>query len=95
MKTRSSSVKITKVLYSGHVFVSKKKFQKRKLPTKKDVIERVLEKDNFLQKSAAGIVAKYLIDYWIWCNVYPVYELTDKEKIFNLIKIFSLIDRYS
>ena len=83
------------MLHSGHVFMSRKKFQQRKLPTKNNVIERVLQEDNFLQKSAAGIVAKKLIDYWIWCNVYPVHELTVKEKIFNLTKIFTSIDRYS
>ena len=95
MNVRSSSVKVTKVLRSGYVIMSKKQFQERKLPTKKDVIERVLREDNFFFKSAAGFIAKELIDHWIWCNVYPVHESTVKDKIFNLIKIFISIDRYS
>ena len=52
-------------------------------------------KENFLQQSAAGVVAKELINIWIFCNVYPVNEITVKQKIFALMKTFSSIDRYS
>jgi len=95
MVTRSTSVKLTKVLHSGHVFRSKEKLPSEKLPTKRDVIERVLNEENFLQQSAAGVVAKELINIWIFCNVYPVNEITVKQKIFALVKTFSPIDRYS
>ena len=95
MVPRSTSIKLTKVLHSGHAFHSKEKLPSKKLPTKRDGIERVLNEENFLQKSAAGVVAKELINFWIFCNVYPVNEITVKQKIFALMKTFSSIDRYS
>ena len=55
-----------------------KKLPSEKLPTKRDVIERVLNEENFLQQSDAGVVAKELINIWIFCNVYPVHEITVK-----------------
>ena len=95
MVTRSTSIKLTEVLHSGHVFHSKEKLPSEKLPTKRDVIERVLNEKNFLQQSAAGVVAKELINIWIFCNVYPVNEITVKQKMFALMKTFSSIYRYS
>jgi len=58
MVTRSTSIKLTKVLHSGDVFHSKEKLPSEKLTTKRDIIERVLNEENFLQQSAAGVVAK-------------------------------------
>ena len=40
MVTRSTAIKLSKVLHSGHVFHSKEKLPSEKLPTKRDVIER-------------------------------------------------------
>jgi len=94
MVTRSTSIKLTKILHSGHGF-HKEKLPSEKIPTKRDVIERVLNEENFLQQSAAGVVAKELINVWIFCNVYPVNEITVKQQIFALMKTFSSIDRYS
>jgi len=94
MVTRCSSIKLTKILHSGHVF-HKEKLPSEKLPAKRDVIERVLNEENFLQQSAAGVVAKELINTWIFCNVYPVNEITVKQKNFALMKTFGSIDRYS
>jgi len=85
---------ISKILDSGHVF-HKEKLPSEKLSTKRDVIEHVLNEENFLQQSAARVVAKELINIWIFCNVYPVNEITVKQKIFALMKTFSLIDCYS
>jgi len=95
MVTRSTSIKLTKVLHSWHVFHSKEKLPSEKLQTKRDVIERVLNEENFLQQSAAGVVAKEVINIWIFCNVCPVNEITVKQKIFALMKTFSSINRYS
>ena len=39
-----------------------KKFESGFFPTKKNVIERTLDEDNFLKKSAASKVAKELIE---------------------------------
>ena len=94
MVARSTSIKLTKILHSGHVF-HKEKFPSEKLPTKGDEIERVLNAENFLQQSAAGVVAKELINIWIFCNAYPINEITVKQKIFELMKTFSSINRYS
>ena len=95
MVTWSTSIKLTKVLHSGYVFHSKEKLPSEKLPTKRDVIERILNEENFLQQSAAGVVAKELINICIFCNVYPVNEKIVKQDIFALVKTFSSINRYS
>ena len=84
MVTRSTSIKLTKVLHSGNVFHSKEKLPPEKLPTKTDVIERVLNEENFQQQSATGVVAKELINIWTFCNVYPVNEITVKQKTWRL-----------
>jgi len=94
MVTRSTSIKLTKILHSGHVF-HKEKLPSEKLPSKTDMIEHVLNEENFLQPSAAGVVAKELINVLIFCNAYPVNDITPKQKNFALMKTFSSIDRYS
>ena len=94
MVTRSTSIKLTKVLHSGHVFHSKEKLPSEKHPTKRHVTKRVLNEENFLQQSAAGVVGKELINIWIFCNVYPVNEIRVKQKKFALMKTFSSINRY-
>ena len=82
-------------MHSGHVFHSKEKLPSEKLATKSDIIERVLNEENFLQQSAAGVVTKELINIWIFCNVYPVNEITVKQNNFAFMKTFSSINRYS
>ena len=84
MVRRSTSIKLTKVLHSGHAFHSKEKLPSEKLPTKRDVIGRVLNEENFLQQSAAGVVAKELINIWTFCSVYPVNEIRVKQKFLRL-----------
>jgi len=54
MVTRSTSIQLTKLLHGGHVFHSKEKLPSEKLPIKRDIIERVLNEENFLQQSTAG-----------------------------------------
>jgi len=83
MVTRSTSIKLTKILHSGHVF-HKEKLPSEKLPIKSDVIERVLNEENFLQQSATGVVTKELINIRIFCNVYPVNEITVKQEFLRL-----------
>jgi len=61
-----------------HVFHSKEKLPSETFPTKR--VECVLNEENFLQQTAAGVVAKELINIWIFCNVYPVNEITVKQK---------------
>jgi len=75
-------------------FTAKKNYPQKYFQPR-DVIERVLNEENLQQQSAAGVVAKELINVWIFCNVYPANEITIKQKIFALMKTFSSIDRYS
>jgi len=64
------------------------------LPTKQEVIERVLNEDNFYSMNAARVVANELARLWIWNNVYPVHELTIAKKIFEMMKEFRIVDHY-
>ena len=68
------------------------------LPTKRQVIERLLHEDNFLQLSAAKTVANELVKRWLWCNVYCLHPLTIAKhckQIQDLIEKFSILDRWS
>ena len=70
MLRRSYFAKGTKVLHSGRVFKSVADFPVGILPTKRQVIEWLLYEDNFLQLSAARIVANKLDKTWLWCNIH-------------------------
>ena len=93
MLTRRQS-HITKALHSGYTFTSRENFSDGILPTKKEVLERVLHEEKFLQQSAADLVATELVTHWIWCNVYPLSKITAANKISDMIKTFSSLDRY-
>ena len=45
-----------------------------RLPTKRQVILRILHEDSYLQKTASNAVAKDLVDRWIW-SMYIVFML--------------------
>ena len=47
------------------------------LPTKRQVIEQLLHEDNFLQLSAARIVANELEKRWLWCNIYCLHPFNN------------------
>ena len=53
-----------------------------------------MHEDSYLQKSASAIVAKELVDLWIWSNVYPVHEITVTNRIFEMISQSSKLDRW-
>lgn len=93
-RSHSVMVKRTKVLFSGESFSSTDNFPDGQLPTKRQVIERVLHEDNFLQKAASSSVAKELVERWIWCNVYPVHAVTVANKIFEMVTKFTKLDRW-
>ena len=46
------------MLHSGEMFCNMKEFSSGQLPTKKQVIERTLYEDSYLQKNDSAIVAK-------------------------------------
>jgi len=58
-------VKVTKAFHSGHTFRSIDKFPEGTLPTKQDVIDRVLSEDRFFAMNAARVVAAELVKHWI------------------------------
>ena len=76
------------------VFRDVKKFESGFLPTKKNVIERTLNEDNFLKKSAAIKVAKKLIELWNWCNIYTTHHESEAERICGMTNEFSKLFRY-
>ena len=84
-----------KVLHSGETFTNCQNFQSGVLPTKRQVIERILSLSNFRTQEASKTIAKELFDRWIWCNVYPVHLLTITERIRNTASEFSMLDRWS
>ena len=94
MQRRSPAVKRSKVLHSGEMFSSMKEFSSGQLATKRQVIERTMYEDSYLQRSASAIVAKELMDMWIRSNVYPVHEITVTNRVFEIIPQFSKLDRW-
>jgi len=94
METRQQSCKVIKIWHCGETFKSIKEFAKGKLPTIKNVLCRMLNEEKFLKREGATKVATELRDLWIWCNVYPISEQRIIDKICNLMKEFSAIDRY-
>ena len=64
-----------------------KEFPSGQVPTKRQVIERTMYEDSYLQRGASAIVAKELVDLWIRSNVYPVHEVTVTKRIFEMISI--------
>ena len=94
MSTRKRSAKLTKIFDGGHKFSSTDQFKQGTLPTKQEVIQRMLNEDNFYSMDAARTVASELAKLWIWSNVYPVHELTAARKIFDVMKDFKAIDHY-
>ena len=74
METRKRSVKVIKTFQGGHTFSGRDEFSEGTLPTKRDVIDRVLNEDHFFSLSAARVVADELVKRWIWSNVYPIHH---------------------
>ena len=53
-------------------FTSKDGFVRDVLPTKRDVLQRLLHEDCWQTRAAREVVAQELVDVWVFCNVYPV-----------------------
>ena len=94
MKTRKSDNKI-KVLHSGEVFKSCENFPPGVLPTRRQVLERIIHFKNFRTVHTANDVAQEIFDRWVFCNVYPLHLLTISKKLQNLVTSFSILDRWS
>jgi len=93
METRQSNV-VKKTLHGDIMFCSKKSFPEGKLPTGKDVIERILHQKNWTKPTTASQIAQELIDQWIWCNVYTLSHKRVTQKIVTLVATFAKLSRY-
>ena len=65
------------------------------LPTKRQVIERILHIKNFRTETAANDIAEEIPNRWVWCNVYPIHTYTISKKVYNLVASFNSLDRWS
>ena len=93
MLTRKKTKNVT-ILHSGETFTSCEAFQPGILPTKRQVLERILNWNNFITKEAAKSVANGLFDRWVWSNVYPLRLLTIIQKVDSLVTKLSTLDRW-
>ena len=93
MTTRRSASNV-KVLHSGYTFTGSKSFPSGILPTKCQVLERIIQFENFRTLDVANDVAKEIHDRWVWCNVYLLHYLTISKKVQALVVAFSKLDRY-
>ena len=93
MTTRRSASNV-KVLHSGYTFTGIKSFPSGILPTKCQVLERIIQFENFRTVDVANDVAKEIHDRWVWCNVYPLHYFIISKKVQALVVAFSKLDRY-
>ena len=93
-KEKSFFGAVIKKLHCGEIFEAVKLFPPGELPTKRHVIEQMLDLPDFRTLSAAREVAKELHERWIWCNVYPQHHYTIATKIQQMMTIFSNVTRY-
>ena len=93
-RKRAYSGAVIKKLHCGEIFEAVKLFPPGELPTKRHVIERMLDLPDFRTLSAAREVAKELHERWIWCNVYPQHHYTIATKIQQMMTTFSNVTQY-
>ena len=62
------------------------------LPTKKEVLQRILHEGNWRTKQAADLVAKELKEHWLGCNVYTVSITMVTKNIVELTKKFKFVN---
>ena len=93
-RKKAYSDAVIKKLHCGEIFEAVKLFPPGELPTKRQVIERMLDLPDFRTLSAAREVAKELHERWIWCNVYPQHHYTIATKIQEMMTTFSNVTRY-
>ena len=72
MLTRKSAIKRERQCVDYYEFTSRSEFKPGILPTKEDVLERLIYEDKWKQKEAANTVAEELFTIWIRCYVYCI-----------------------
>ena len=92
MLTRKSSTKRVHRCENYYEYKSRDHFNPGILPTKQDVLERLLFEDNWRQKEAATTVAEELYVIWVHCNVYCVSVNAITWRISKLVEEFRKVD---
>jgi len=94
MLTGASATKRTFTLQPWYTFKSIDHFPSGILPTKRDVLQRLIHEQNWHTKEAAQIIAKEIFDIWIEANVCPISQQAISQRILNLGKDFDNIHHY-
>ena len=75
-----------------YLFKSCDSFPNGVLPTKRDVLQRLLHERNWRTRAAAAIFANELYERWIHCNVYCISVDGIVFRILTLVKDFRQIE---
>ena len=62
------------------------------LPKKRQVLQKIIDFQNFRTADAASDVAKEIYYRWLWSNVYPLLHLTIASKVQTLVACFCKLD---
>lgn len=92
METRNQASKT--LPGGGPCFISIKSFSLDTLPTKMQVVQRMLYEKNYRTYASAKKIASELIDLWVKCNVYTKSEIFVANFIANVMDEFSKLLRY-
>ena len=93
MRRRSSNTE--KTSHSAHIFTSRDSFPLGVLPTKRQVIKRILHLKKYRTEKAANNIAEEIHDRWIWCNVYQIHQYTISKKVYCLVASFSTLNYWT
>lgn len=91
MLTRKAATRICKC-EGQYEFKSSDSLPKGILPTKRDVLQRLLHEKNWRTRPAATTVATELVELWTLCNVYSISVDGVVSRIQKLVKDFRKID---
>ena len=91
MLTRKASTTRTCRSEGFYEFTSKKSFAKNTLPTKRDVVQRMLHESHWQTKAAFEVAAQELVNVWVFCNVYPITTNAVTLRLETLAKSFKKV----
>ena len=95
MLTRKFAIKRVRQCVDYLEFKSRSEFKPGILPTKQEVLERLIYEDKWRQKEAANTVAEELFKIWIHCNVYCISVSAISWRISKLVDELRKIDSIS
>jgi len=75
-------------------FSSRNKLSRSQLPTKSDVIERLLYETNWHTRETVHLIAQEVIDIWMHCTVYPLSKKHVTDKIMVMVTELSKLKKY-